>query len=64
LRQLIHDLRSVNPDAKISVKIAANYGVGAVAVGIAKCFTPKKYGDKIGIIIAGPGMFYIKFLTL
>ena len=36
LAQLIHDLRSVNPAATISVKLVAEAGIGTVAVGVAK----------------------------
>ena len=37
LAQLIHDLRSVNPTARISVKLVSEVGVGTVAAGVAKC---------------------------
>jgi len=37
LAQLIHDLRSVNPGARISVKLVSESGVGTVAAGVAKC---------------------------
>jgi glutamate synthase (NADPH/NADH) large chain len=37
LAQLIHDLRCVNPAARISVKLVAEVGVGTVAAGVAKC---------------------------
>ncbi len=36
LAQLIHDLRNVNPHARISVKLVAEAGVGTVAAGVAK----------------------------
>jgi glutamate synthase (ferredoxin) len=36
LAQLIFDLREVNPDADISVKLVSETGVGLVAVGVAK----------------------------
>ena len=36
LAQLIFDLRNVNPDARISVKLVAESGVGTVAAGVAK----------------------------
>ncbi|MFO7173387.1 MAG: glutamate synthase-related protein [Bacillota bacterium] len=36
LAQLIAELRAVNPDGKVVVKVAAVPGVGALAVGIAK----------------------------
>ena len=55
LRQLIYDLRSVNPLAKVSVKIASLAGCGTIAVGIAKCFPQKSAKDKLDISIAGPG---------
>ncbi len=38
LKQLIHDLKSINPTALVSVKIAARYGVGVISVGAAKMF--------------------------
>ena len=36
LAQLIYDLKNVNPDARISVKLVAEVGVGTVAAGVAK----------------------------
>ena len=36
LAQLIHDLKSINPTAEISVKLVAESGVGTVAAGVAK----------------------------
>jgi glutamate synthase (NADPH/NADH) large chain len=36
LAQLIHDLKNVNPNASISVKLVAEVGVGTVAAGVAK----------------------------
>lgn len=36
LKQLILDLRSINPSAKISVKLVSEAGVGTVASGVAK----------------------------
>ena len=36
LKQLIYDLRSANPHATVSVKLAAEAGVGTVAAGVAK----------------------------
>ncbi|MDX2284044.1 MAG: glutamate synthase large subunit [Bacteroidia bacterium] len=36
LAQLIFDLKNVNPDARISVKLVAEAGVGTVAAGVAK----------------------------
>lgn len=36
LAQLIHDLRTVNPAAEVSVKLVSEAGVGAVAAGVAK----------------------------
>ena len=36
LAQLIHDLKNVNPSARISVKLVAETGVGTVAAGVSK----------------------------
>ncbi|WP_069997648.1 glutamate synthase large subunit [Cellulosilyticum sp. I15G10I2] len=36
LAQLIHDLKNVNPLARISVKLVSEVGVGTVAAGVAK----------------------------
>jgi glutamate synthase domain-containing protein 2/glutamate synthase domain-containing protein 1/glutamate synthase domain-containing protein 3 len=36
LKQLIHDLRCANPAAEVSVKLAAEVGVGTVAAGVVK----------------------------
>src|SRR5262249_50051420 len=36
LAQLIFDLKNVNPQARISVKLVAEAGVGTVAAGVAK----------------------------
>ena len=36
LAQLIHDLKNVNPVARISVKLVSEVGVGTVAAGVAK----------------------------
>ena len=36
LAQLIHDLKSVNPAANISVKLVSEVGVGTIAAGVAK----------------------------
>ena len=36
LAQLIHDLRQVNPQALISVKLVSHAGVGTIATGVAK----------------------------
>jgi glutamate synthase (ferredoxin) len=36
LEQLIHDLREVNPEARIGVKLVAGAGVGIIAAGVAK----------------------------
>ncbi len=36
LAQLIHDLKNANSDARISVKLVAEVGVGTVAAGVAK----------------------------
>ncbi|HKT54234.1 MAG TPA: glutamate synthase large subunit, partial [Caulobacteraceae bacterium] len=37
LAQLIHDLKNANPEARISVKLVSEVGVGTVAAGVAKC---------------------------
>ncbi len=42
LAQLIHDLKNSNPQARISVKLVAEIGVGTVAAGVAKA-----HGDVI-----------------
>lgn len=44
LAQLIYDLKQVNPNAQISVKLVSSAGVGTIAVGVAKA-----YADKIVI---------------
>ena len=36
LAQLIHDLKEINPRAKITVKLVAESGVGTIAAGVAK----------------------------
>jgi glutamate synthase (NADPH/NADH) large chain len=36
LAQLIYDLKQVNPDARVTVKLVAQSGIGAVAAGVAK----------------------------
>jgi len=36
LAQLIYDLKNVNPEARIAVKLVAEVGVGTVAAGVAK----------------------------
>ena len=36
LAQLIHDLRAVNPRARIGVKLVSSSGVGIIAAGVAK----------------------------
>jgi glutamate synthase domain-containing protein 2/glutamate synthase domain-containing protein 1/glutamate synthase domain-containing protein 3 len=36
LKQLIYDLRCANPQARVSVKLVAEVGVGTVAAGVAK----------------------------
>ncbi|MBY5269294.1 glutamate synthase large subunit [Spiribacter salinus] len=38
LAQLIYDLKQVNPDALVSVKLVAEPGVGTVAAGVAKAY--------------------------
>lgn len=36
LAQLIYDLKQINPDAKVCVKLVAQSGVGTIAAGVAK----------------------------
>ncbi len=36
LAQLIHDLKNVNPNARISVKLVSEVGVGTIAAGVSK----------------------------
>jgi glutamate synthase (ferredoxin) len=36
LAQLIYDLKQINPEAKVSVKLVAQSGVGTIAAGVAK----------------------------
>jgi glutamate synthase (NADPH/NADH) large chain len=36
LAQLIHDLKNVNPTARVSVKLVSEVGVGTIAAGVAK----------------------------
>jgi glutamate synthase (NADPH/NADH) large chain/glutamate synthase (ferredoxin) len=38
LAQLVHDLKAVNPRARIGVKLVAAAGVGTVAAGVAKAY--------------------------
>ncbi|MBW2451909.1 MAG: glutamate synthase large subunit, partial [Deltaproteobacteria bacterium] len=46
LAQLIFDLKQVNPDARVSVKLVSSRGVGTIAAGVAKA-----YADRI--IVSG-----------
>jgi glutamate synthase (NADPH/NADH) large chain len=48
LKQLIHDLKNANREARVSVKLVSEVGVGTVAAGVAK-----GYADHI--LIAGDG---------
>ena len=36
IKQLIHDLKNANPDARVHVKLVAENGVGTVAAGVSK----------------------------
>ena len=36
IKQLIHDLRAVHPEAKVSVKLCAVTGIGTIAAGVVK----------------------------
>ena len=38
LAQLIYDLKNVNPQARISVKLVSELGVGTIAAGVAKAY--------------------------
>ena len=49
LAQLIFDLKQVNPNARVTVKLVSTAGVGTIAAGVAKA-----YADKI-IISGGDG---------
>ena len=49
LAQLIFDLKQVNPNAQVAVKLVSTAGVGTIAAGVAKA-----YADKI-IISGGDG---------
>ncbi len=49
LAQLIFDMKQINPDAKVTVKLVSTAGVGTIAAGVAKA-----YADKI-IISGGDG---------
>jgi glutamate synthase (NADPH/NADH) large chain len=46
LAQLIFDMKQINPEAQVAVKLVSTAGVGTIAAGVAKC-----YADKI--IISG-----------
>lgn len=46
LAQLIFDLKQVNPDAMVTVKLVAESGIGTIAAGVAKT-----YAD--GIVVSG-----------
>jgi len=50
LAQLIFDLKQVNPDARISVKLVSSEGVGTIAAGVVKA-----YADRIVISGADGG---------
>ena len=36
MAQLIHDLKTINPDSRIHVKLVSEVGVGTIAAGVAK----------------------------
>ena len=38
LAQLIFDLKQINPEALVSVKLVSHAGVGTIAAGVAKCY--------------------------
>ncbi len=39
LKQLIHDLKNSNPQARINTKLVSEVGVGTIAAGVAKAFS-------------------------
>src|SRR6059058_3879887 len=39
IKQLIHDLKNANPEARVHVKLVAEIGVGTVAAGVAKAYS-------------------------
>ncbi len=39
LKQLIHDLKNANKDARINTKLVSEVGVGTIAAGVAKAFS-------------------------
>jgi glutamate synthase (NADPH/NADH) large chain/glutamate synthase (ferredoxin) len=41
LKQLIFDLKNINPEARVSVKLVSEAGVGTVAAGVAKAHADK-----------------------
>lgn len=49
LAQLIFDMKQINPDARVTVKLVSTAGVGTIAAGVAKA-----YADKI-VISGGDG---------
>ena len=49
LAQLIYDMKQINPQARVAVKLVSTAGVGTIAAGVAKA-----YADKI-IISGGDG---------
>ena len=52
LAQLIHDLKNVNPDSRIHVKLVAVAGVGIIAAGVAK-------GKGDVVLISGLSLIHI-----
>jgi glutamate synthase (NADPH/NADH) large chain len=39
IKQLIHDLKNANPNARVHVKLVSEVGVGTVAAGVAKAYS-------------------------
>ncbi len=39
LKQLVHDLKNANPQARVSVKLVSEVGVGTIAAGVAKAYS-------------------------
>ena len=44
LAQLIYDLKQINPDAKVCVKLVASTGIGTIAAGVAKAKADSNIG--------------------
>ena len=56
LFQLIYDLKCSNPDARISVKLVSEVGVGIIAAGVAKVRISVKLVSEVGVGIIAAGV--------